>query len=66
MNDMYDWRKSSYTAGQGNCVEVASNVPGMIAVRDSKNPNGPVLRFSTGDWQAFLGSIKGKHSPHRR
>ena len=54
-----NWRKSSYSAGQGNCVEVADNVPGIVAVRDSKNPSGPVLRFSAGDWQAFVSNIKG-------
>ena len=58
MSDMYNWRKSSYSAGQGNCVEIADNVPGIVAVRDSKNPSGPVLRFSTGAWQAFVSNIK--------
>ena len=53
-----NWRKSSYTAGQGNCVEVADNVPGIVAVRDSKNPSGPVLRFSADDWQAFVAGVK--------
>jgi hypothetical protein len=53
----YDWRKSSYSGGQGNCVEVAPLRDG-IAVRDSKNPSGPVLRFSVGDWQAFVARIK--------
>jgi hypothetical protein len=58
MNDMYNWRKSSYS-GQGNtCVEVADNVPGIVAVRDSKNPSGPVLRFSADGWQAFVASVK--------
>ncbi len=58
MNDMYNWRKSSYS-GQGNtCVEVATNVPGTVAVRDSKNQNGPVLRFSADDWRSFVTDIK--------
>jgi Domain of unknown function (DUF397) len=50
------WKKSSYS-GQGNCVEVAM-VPEGIAVRDSKNPDGPVLRFGTETWQAFIAGIK--------
>jgi hypothetical protein len=57
MNDMYDWRKTSYSAGQGNCVEVAPLRDG-VAVRDSKNPSGPVLRFGTDAWQAFVSNIK--------
>ena len=58
MNDMYNWQKSSYS-GQGNtCVEVATNVPGTVAVRDSKNHAGPVLRFSGDAWQAFVNDIK--------
>jgi Domain of unknown function (DUF397) len=49
------WRKSSYSgANGGNCVEVARNLPGMVAVRDSKDPDGPVLVVSAGSWRAFL------------
>ena len=58
MNDMHNWRKSSYSAGQGNCVEIADNFPGIVAVRDSKNPSGPVLRFGADTWQAFVSNIK--------
>ena len=62
MNDMYNWRKSSYS-GQGNtCVEVAKNVPGTVAVRDSKNPSGQVLRFSADAWQAFVSGIKAERA----
>lgn len=40
------WRKSSYSNAQGaDCVEVADNIPGIIPVRDSKHPHGPVLLF---------------------
>lgn len=53
------WRKSSHSGGNGgNCVEVAGNLPGIIAVRDSKNPNGPALVFTPGEWRAFLGGVK--------
>jgi len=51
------WRKSSYS-GNGNCVEVA--VPGTgMAVRDSKDPNGPALHFSAAAWTAFVSSVVG-------
>jgi hypothetical protein len=42
----------------GECVEVATNIPGIVAVRDSKNPNGPVLTFTQAEWRAFLSKIK--------
>jgi hypothetical protein len=49
------WRKSSYSGGAGNCVEVAAQV-GRVAVRDSKNPDGPVLTFGKVDWRAVIRS----------
>lgn len=54
------WHKSSRSsANGGNCVEVASDGPGVVAVRDSKDPDGPALVFSPADWSAFLASLKG-------
>lgn len=48
------WRKSSYSSGTGNCVEVAVT-DASIRVRDSKQRGrGPVLEFSPADWAAFL------------
>lgn len=48
-----NWRKSSYSAATGNCVEVAW--PNQdVAVRDSKQPAGPTLTFPTSTWQLFL------------
>jgi hypothetical protein len=53
------WRKSSYSgANGGNCVEVARNLPGVVAVRDSKDPDGPKLAFTPGQWRAFAAAIK--------
>jgi hypothetical protein len=53
------WRKSSYTGSNGgNCVEIADNLPGVVAVRDSKDPDGPVLAFMPDGWRAFTVAIK--------
>ncbi|WP_261718689.1 DUF397 domain-containing protein [Streptomyces sp. FZ201] len=54
------WKKSSYSNGSGgDCVEVADNTPGVIPIRDSKNPaNAPVLLFQPPTWAAFLASLK--------
>jgi Domain of unknown function (DUF397) len=50
------WRKSTYSSGNGgNCVEVARNLPGVVAVRDSKDPDGPVLGFPHAAWAEFVG-----------
>ncbi|CAO5227744.1 DUF397 domain-containing protein [Frankia sp. AgKG'84/4] len=52
------WRRSSYSNGAGGmCVEVAPLGAG-IAVRDSKNPTGPVLAFTAGEWDAFLAGAR--------
>jgi hypothetical protein len=59
------WRKSSYSGnGGGNCVETALRLPHTVAVRDSKNPHGPVLTLAPGTWQAFITDVKaGRHNP---
>jgi hypothetical protein len=51
------WVKSSHSGPNGNCVEVARNLPGIVAVRDSKHPNGHVLTFTPQEWQAFTAGI---------
>jgi Domain of unknown function (DUF397) len=52
------WRKSSYSSQNGACIEAADNLPGTVVVRDSKDPQGPVLGFSDHDWRAFVRQIK--------
>lgn len=52
------WSKSSHSdSGEGECVEVA-RTSAHVAVRDSKNPRGPVLTFDPSAWQALIMEIK--------
>ena len=51
------WRKSSYSSGQGNCVEVCLSEPGAVAVRDSKDQAGPELAVSDQAWSAFVRGV---------
>jgi hypothetical protein len=52
------WIKSSLSFSNGNCVEVASLSDGEIGVRDSKDSEGPVLRFTSDEWHAFVGGVR--------
>lgn len=52
------WRKASASTNAGNCVEVAVNLPGVVAVRDSKDPHGPALTFAPAGWQAFTARLR--------
>lgn len=52
------WRKSSYSNNGGACVEVATNLSGLVAVRDSKDPSGPSLVFDANSWQSFIRTIE--------
>ncbi|MFJ8476988.1 DUF397 domain-containing protein [Kitasatospora sp. NPDC094011] len=52
------WRKSSYSAQAGQCVEVATNVPTAVPVRDSKDPEGPALVFPAFAFAAFVAAVK--------
>jgi Domain of unknown function (DUF397) len=53
------WRKSSHSnPSSNNCVEVARNLPGIVAVRDSKNPGGPALTFTPDEWKTFTANIR--------
>ena len=52
------WVKSSFSFSNGNCIEVASLNEGAVGVRDSKNAQGLVLRFTQPEWHAFLGGVR--------
>ncbi|MGN5635646.1 DUF397 domain-containing protein [Streptomyces sp. AC154] len=53
------WRSSSYSnTNGGECVEIADDFPGVVPVRDSKNPTGPALLIETAAWDAFVSSLK--------
>jgi uncharacterized protein DUF397 len=53
------WRSSTYSGGNNECVEVADDIPGIVPVRDSKQPStGPVLAFGHDAWGAFLGHLR--------
>jgi len=52
------WIKSSLSFSNGNCVQVAHLPDGQIGVRDSKNPDAAVLRFTSAEWHAFLAGAR--------
>ena len=52
-----EWHKCTYSGQSGNCVEVARNLPGLVAVRDSKEPDGTKLVVSKETWQVFIRSV---------
>lgn len=57
------WKKSSYSAANGNCVEVARLTAGYIGVRDSKNAVLPALGFTAASWRTFVGGMKSNRRP---
>lgn len=57
------WRKSTRSNNGGACVEVARNLLGVVAVRDSKHRDGPVLIFAPHEWQSFISGVKAGEPP---
>lgn len=53
MQSVFRFHKSSYSNPEVECVEIATNVPDVVAIRDSKIPNGPIIRVSPAPWDAF-------------
>lgn len=54
------WRRSSYSGGDNNCVEVAVTATGSaITVRDAKNPGGGRLSFGPREWRTFMDNVRG-------
>lgn len=53
------WRKSTYSNGQANCIETASQ-PGTVAVRDSKDPEGPRLAIPATAWRVFTRRVQDR------
>lgn len=55
------WRISTHSANGSTCVQVACNLPGIVAVRDSKDPAGPALVFTPAEWRAFTTLLEHRH-----
>jgi hypothetical protein len=52
------WVKSSLSYANGNCVEVSDLPGGTVGIRNSRDREGAVLRFTPDEWQAFLGGVR--------
>lgn len=53
-----EWRKSSFSGANNNCAEIARNLPGIVAIRDSKDPGSPALTVTCRRWAAFTAAVK--------
>jgi uncharacterized protein DUF397 len=58
------WTKSAFSYGNGDCVELAPLPKGGIAVRNSRHPDGPALRFTDSEWAAFTRGTKAGEFDH--
>lgn len=58
------WRKSTRSNGSGACVEIAPVTPGVVGLRDSKDPDGPVLLVAEERWAAFTGALRSGELDH--
>jgi len=56
--DIREWIKSSASTGNGACVETKSVRPDEILVRNSRDPEGPILAFTKAEWVAFVAGVK--------
>ncbi|SDT78530.1 protein of unknown function [Streptomyces sp. TLI_053] len=66
MHSIATWYKSSYSGSEGgNCIEVADGSTGTVPVRDSKDPHGPTLTFTTAAWRSFITAINTGELPAR-
>jgi hypothetical protein len=52
------WRTSSHSGANGSCVQVTGTIPGTVLIRDSTDPAGPRLAFTTWQWTAFTAALK--------
>jgi hypothetical protein len=52
------WRRSTYSGGNNECVEIADNLPHLVQVRDSKRPAGPVIHASRAAWSTFITHLR--------
>lgn len=57
MDEALVWFKSSFSANGQSCIECAHLPEGGMAVRDTKDRSGPVLRFPAAKWQAFVAGV---------
>ncbi|WP_406204218.1 DUF397 domain-containing protein [Kitasatospora sp. NBC_01560] len=58
------WLKSSYSGDNGGeCIEVAPGFPGVVPVRDSKDPAGPALVFAASAWHSFVAAVRAGDLP---
>jgi hypothetical protein len=61
-----DWRKSTFSWANSDCIQVASRSGGVVRVRDTKDLGGPVLAFDRGQWDAFVSEIRSDRASRDR